>query len=320
MSHLRFTVKRFLVAIPTLFGVSVITFAMMHLAPGDPAQLLAGEYGSRGAVEDARRALHLNEPIYVQYLNWASDFLRGDFGLSWGIQPGRPNRELILGRLPVTFQLAGMAFILSVVIGIPAGIISAVYQDKLTDHFTRVAALTGVSIPNFWLGIIFIVVIGVQMDISWGVGGWVRPSEDLVESFLYLIFPAIALGTANAALIVRMMRSEMLDVLSEDYIKCARGMGVSKREVILKDATRNALVPIVTIVGLSLAGLLNGSVLIEVVFALPGLGALLIDSIYLQDFRLTQAIVMLIAVIYIAVNFVVDVTYAYLDPRIRDDS
>jgi peptide/nickel transport system permease protein len=202
-------------------------------------------------------------------------------------------------------------------IAIPAGIVSAVRQDKPADHAARIAALSGISIPDFWLGIILIMIFAVQFQFPWATGGWTPPWVDLVENLQQLFLPTITLGTAYSALIARMMRSEMLETLNQDYIRTARAMGIRSREVVLKDASKNALIPVVTVIGVGLGQLMNGAILTETVFNLPGIGKLLILAIDRRDYRVIQALILFISVVFVFANLAVDVLYAYLDPRIR---
>lgn len=318
MSLWRYVLKRLLLIVPVLFGVSVLIFGMMHLAPGGPAAVLLGPLQNEEIIREIRQNLGLNQPFYVQYWRWASSAIQGDLGNSWTVQQGTPVTTLISERLLLTFELALLSEILAVSIGIPAGIIGAVYQNRSADHLSRIGALAGISIPNFWLGIVLIMVFGVTLGFEWGIGGWVSPFDDLVSNLQNLLLPVIALGTAHAAIIQRMTRSEMLETLNQDYVRTARAMGISEREVILKDATKNALIPVVTVIGISIGGLLNGAVLTETVFNLPGLGKLLILAISRRDYRVIQALILFIACVFVFANLAVDIMYAYLNPRIRE--
>lgn len=318
MSLWRYVLKRLLLIIPVLFGVSVLIFGMMHIAPGGPAAVLLGPLQNEEIIQEIRTNLGLDQPFYVQYWRWASSAVQGDLGNSWTVQQGTPVTELISERLLLTFELAFLSELLAVSIGIPAGIIGAVYQNRSADHLSRIGALAGISIPNFWLGIVLIMVFGVTLGFEWGIGGWVSPFDDLVANLQNLILPVIALGTAHAAIIQRMTRSEMLETLNQDYVRTARAMGISERQVILKDATKNALIPVVTVIGISIGGLLNGAVLTETVFNLPGLGKLLILAISRRDYRVIQALILFIACVFVFANLAVDILYAYLNPRIRE--
>jgi len=243
--------------------------------------------------------------------------MHGDFGTSWTVKQGEPVLSLIADRLPLTLELSILSMILAVGIAIPAGIISAVKQDEAADHSARIAALAGISVPNFWLGIILIMIFAVHFSQPWGTGGWVPPWEDPVANIQNLILPTIALGTAYSALIMRMMRSEMLDTMNKDYIKTARAMGIGNREIVLKDAAKNALIPVVAVIGVGLGNLMNGAIVTETVFTLPGIGTLLITAINRRDFRVIQSLILFISVVFVFANLAVDILYAYLDPRIR---
>lgn len=314
----KYIIKRLLLAVPTLVGVSIIIFGMMYLSPGGPVDVMLGPTAaSQEMVESVRAELHLDEPLYMQYARWIGDVIQGDLGNSWTITQGTQVNELITNRLPLTTELAFLSLLLAISIGIPAGVIGAVYQDQLADHLTRIVALTGISIPNFWLGIMFIVVFAVEFQFEWAAGGWVSPLEDPVSNLQNLVLPTIALGTAVSATIARMMRSEMLDTLGADYITTARAMGVPRWRVILNDGVKNAFIPVLTVIGFALAGLMNGAVLTETVFNLPGVGKLLILAINRRDYRIVQGVVLFIAFVYVFVNILVDVLYAYFDPRIR---
>lgn len=317
MSMARFVIKRLLLVVPVLAGVSLVVFGLVHLSPGGPVRVMLGPLQSADLVTEIRAELGLDEPLYVQYLTWLWDAAHGDLGTSWTVQQGEPVLSLIASRVPLTLELSLLSMFLAVLIAIPTGIISAVRQNEAADHAARVAALTGISIPNFWLGIILIMIFAVQFSFQWGTGGWTPPWVDPVANLQQLVLPTIALGTAYSALIMRMMRSEMLDTLNKDYIKTARAMGISTREVVLKDASKNALIPVVTVIGVGLGNLMNGAIVTETVFNLPGIGQLLITAINRRDFRVIQALILFISVVFVFANLAVDILYAYLDPRIR---
>ncbi|EMA08211.1 MULTISPECIES: ABC transporter permease [Haloferax] len=315
----RFVLKRLLLSIPVLLGVSVVVFALVHLAPGGPVRVMLGPLSNEELVRQIRLEMGLNRPLYVQYGMWVFDALQGDFGVSWTVQQGTPVTDIIVERIPLTVELSILSMITAVLIAIPAGIISAVRKDKPADHAARIAALSGISIPDFWLGIILIMIFAVQFSFPWATGGWTPPWVDPVANLQQLFLPVITLGTAYSALIARMMRSEMLDTLSQDYVKTARAMGIGAREIVLKDASKNALIPVVTVIGVGLGQLMNGAILTETVFNLPGIGKLLILAIDRRDYRIIQALILFIASVFVFANLAVDVLYAYLDPRIRHD-
>lgn len=321
---LKYLAKRLLLSIPTFIGVSIIIFMMVHLAPGGPVDVILGsQIATEEMVEQIRAEFNLDQPLYIQYIDWATSAIQGDLGESLTVTGGTQVSTLIIGRLPVTIELTIFSLLLAITIGIPAGIISAVYQDQIADHAMRITALTGISIPNFWLGIMLIVLFAVQLQQPWAAGGWVPLSDGIADNLLHILFPIIALGTAISALIARMMRSEMLDTLNQDYIRTARAMGIGKWEIILKDAAKNAFIPVLTVIGFAIGGLMNGAVLTETVFSLPGIGTLLILAIDRRDYRVIQGIILFISFIFVFANIFVDVLYAYLDPRItssRGDS
>lgn len=298
--------RRLLQAIPVIFGVLVITFAVTRLTPGDPAEIMAGLEASPEAVESIRVALGLDKPIVTQFVIYVRDISRGDLGRSFFL--GRDVTELIGEALPRTAQLALVALAFTALIGIPTGIMSAVRKDTWIDGAARGIALVGVSIPPFFAGLLAILVFSyyVRWFPSFGSGTW-----------KHLVLPGFTLGLFSAGLVMRLTRSAMLDVLSEDYVRTARAKGLSERTTLYVHALRNASIPIVTVIGLQLGGLLSGTVLTETVFSYPGIGRLLARSIFERDYPVVQGLILLIAMIYVAVNLLVDVVYSVIDPRIR---
>lgn len=309
----RYALKRVIHLFPVLFGVSVITFMFIHLAPGGPAYTLLGPEATPERVAEFRAEHGLDEPLYHQYAVWIVDILQLKLGQS--IIQGMPVKTLIINKLPVSASLAVGSLLVSLCISIPAGIISAVERDEWPDTIARTFAFWGVSMPNFWLGILLILFVSVQLDLL-PIYGYVSPSTSVVGWVKHLILPSITLGTALAAIVTRIMRSSMLETLNEDYLKTARAKGVGERDIIVKHALRNALIPVTTIVGLQLGFLLGGSVIIEVVFALPGMGQLVVNSIFSRDFPVVQGAVLVYALIFVLVNLGVDFLYAVIDPRI----
>ncbi len=301
----RFLVRRFLIAIVTVFAVSLLIFIMSR-ATGDPRVLLLDDYST---IEDWDRLgveLGLDKPYYQQYGIFLRDAFKGEFGES--IQQGRPAMHIILERLPATLQLGLASFGLALLIGIPLGILSAVKRGTLIDHFGRTVALIGQSAPPFWLGIMLMFFFAVKL-------GWVPPfGRDEPRS---IILPAITLGWFYAAANLRLIRSAMLDVLDSEYIKLARAKGVSTNGVILKHAFRNALIPPLTFAGVTLGALVTGSLVVETVFAWPGLGKLAVDALFGLDYALLQGVVIVFTLLYVGASFLTDVLYAYIDPRIR---
>ena len=308
---LKYIVRRLAMLVIVAIGVTLVTFTMMHLAPGDPAELMAiARYGlenlSEEDIERIRVAEGLDDPIFIQYLRWLGHTATGDLGRS--LVTGDPVQEEILLKLPTTFQLALAALVVSLLVAIPAGIISAIKQHSPLDYLTMTGALLGVSMPNFWLGLLLILFFAVKL--GWfpvyGYGG-----------LSHMILPAITLGTGMAAITTRMTRSSMLNVLRQDYITAARSKGLSEGQLISSHALKNSFIPVITIVGLQIGHLLEGTVIVESIFAWPGLGKLLVDSIFARDFSMIQGCVLLFAVLFVLVNLLVDISYVYLDPRIR---
>lgn len=293
-----------------LLCVSMITFSLMHFVPGDPAEIIAerkyGENVTTETVELVKKEMGLDRPIFVQYFRWVAGLFQGDFGNSF--RSGRPVWNEIMVRLPATAELALAAMLISLIIAIPVGILSAVKQYSMMDSIGMVGAMLGVSMPNFWLGLLLILVFSVHF-------GWL-PVFGRGE-ITHLILPALTLGTGIAAVTTRLTRSSLLEILKQDYIRTARSKGLVERAVINRHALKNALIPVVTVVGLQFGALLEGAVVVEVIFAWPGLGRLLVDSIFARDFPVIQGCVFFIAVMYVIVNLLVDISYAWLDPRIR---
>lgn len=301
----RFLLRRFLISIVTVLVVSVMIFGMSR-AVGDPRVLLLDDYSTKDDWDRLGRELGLDKPYYEQYGIFVKEALKGEFGES--IQQGRPAMHIILERLPATIQLGVAAFVLSLIVGVPLGILSAVKRGSLLDQFSRVIALIGQSAPPFWLGIMLMFFFAVQLD-------WLPPFGR--EGPKSVILPAITLGWFYAAANLRLIRSAMLDVLDSEYIKLARAKGVSSRSIIMKHAFRNALIPPLTFAGVTLGALVTGSLVTETVFAWPGLGKLAVDSLFGLDYPLLQGVVIIFTLMYVGASFLVDVLYAYIDPRIR---
>src|SRR6184192_2822847 len=300
--------------IPTLFFVSVLIFGLQQLLPGDPAIALAGEERDPEVVAFLRAKFHLDEPLPVRYWYWAKGVVHGDLGDSVRIQ--KPVSELIVEKLPVTIQLAAMAILIALVIGISAGVISAVKKDTWWDYAANVFALWGLSTPNFWLGILLILLFAVQL--GWlPASGYVSPFEDLKANLAAMIMPAFVLGNAIAAVLMRHTRSAMLQVLSSDYVRTARAKGLPETGVVLKHALRNALIPVITLGALELGTLLSGAVLTEQVFTIPGFGKLIVDAVFNRDYSVVQGVVLFTATAYIVLNLIADVAYVLVNPRIR---
>jgi peptide/nickel transport system permease protein len=311
---LTFLGNRLLQLIPTLFFVSVIIFSLQQLLPGDPATIMAGEERDPAVIEQIRRQYRLDQPIPIQYFYWVKGVLTGDLGESMRIK--KPVRELILEKLPVTMQLAAMAIVIALTIGVSAGIVSAVKKGTLWDYAANVFALWGLSTPNFWLGIMMIFLFSVEL--GWlPASGYVPLTEDWRQSLASTIMPAFVLGNAIAAVLMRHTRSAMLQALGSDYVRTARAKGLFERSVVLKHAMRNALTPVITLGALELGTLLSGAVLTEQIFTIPGFGKLIVDAVFNRDYAVVQGVVLVTATIYIALNLIADVAYVLVNPRLR---
>ncbi len=311
---LSYIIRRLAIAVPTLILVSIFVFTLQKLLPGDPALIMAGEDRDPASIEFIREKYHLNEPILTQYTYWVKGLLQGDMGVS--LRTNQPVLALIGDKLPVTIQLAAMALIIAFVIGVPAGILSAVKKGTVIDWTANIVALSGLSIPNFWLGIMLILLVSVQL--GWlPASGYESPFVDPLRSLETMIMPAFVLGTALAATLMRHTRSAMLGVLKADYVRTARAKGVRELPVILKHAFRNALLPVVTLSALLFGELLGGAVLTEQIFTIPGFGKLIVDAVFTRDYAVVQGVVLCAAAGVILVNLVADVLYFVVNPRMR---
>jgi len=313
---LPYLLRRLATMVPVLLVVSVVVFSLIHLTQGDPVAIMLREESDPATAAALRAALGLDRPLPVQYLTWLGRAARGELGRS--IRTNQPVTQAILERLPVTLTLAAAATLLALAVALPAGIVSAVRRNSLADVAGTVAALSGVSLPNFWLAILLIFVFSVTL--GWLPPlGWVSPVRDPWGGLRSLVLPAVTLGTAMAAVVMRMTRSSLLEVLQLEFVRTARAKGLREGRVVLRHALRNALIPVVTVVGLQAGALLGGAIITESVFALPGVGRLLVDAIFQRDFPLVQGVVLFLALNFLLVNLVVDLAYAVLDPRIRYD-
>lgn len=313
---LAFIGRRLLIAIPTIILISVFVFTLQKLLPGDPVLVMAGEERDPEVLAYLREQYRLNDPIIVQYFTWIGNALRGDLGISLRTQ--QPVLELIGQKLPVTIQLATMALIIAILIGVPAGVLSAYKKGTWIDWVANVVALSGLSVPNFWLGIMMILLISVKL--GWLPASGYQPfSDDPLGSIRTMLMPAFVLGTGIAATLMRHTRSAMLSVLSSDYIRTARAKGLAERVVLVKHALRNALVPIVTVTTLLFGELLAGAVLTEQIFTIPGFGKLVVDAVFNRDYAVVQGIVLCTGVAFIFMNILADVAYRILNPRMRDE-
>ena len=311
---IEFLLRRVAQILPTLLFVSMLIFGLQQLLPGDPAKILAGEEQDPTVIAYLRAKLHLDEPLPVRYAYWVGGVLQGDLGES--VRTQQPVLELVLQKLPVTLQLATMAMTIALVIGIPAGIASAVGRGTVWDTVANVFALWGISTPNFWLGILLILLFSVQL--GWlPASGYVSPFEDLGANLASMIMPAFVLGNAIAGVLMRHTRSAMLQVLSSDYVRTARAKGLREPAVVLKHALRNALTPVITLGALELGTLLSGAVLTEQVFTIPGFGKLIVDSVFNRDYAVVQGVVLVTATAYITLNLLADLAYFLANPRLR---
>ncbi len=330
----KYIARRLIEAIPVVIGVSVLVFMLLHLIPGDPAIAILGERATPENVDAMRERLGLNKPLYEQYFIWAGKMLRGDLGNT--VRGNIPVDSEITQRFPATIELAVAALLIAVIVGVPIGILSAIKRNSIVDTISMFLALFGVSIPIFVLGLLLIFLIGVEMDLLPFVGrlgsnvsidritglytvdalitgNW----DGFREAVRHLILPSVTLATVPLAIIARITRSAMLEVLNQDYIRTARAKGLRAHTVIMRHAFRNAMLPVVTIIGLQLGRLLSGAVLTETIYSWPGVGKWLFDSIVARDYPIVQSMTLIIALIFIAVNLLVDLLYAVIDPRIR---
>jgi peptide/nickel transport system permease protein len=331
---MRYLLRRLVLIVPVLFGVSVIVFTVMHVIPGDPVRLMfAGTGATEEQVQAMRHALGLDRPLPVQYVNYVSKAIRGDLGQS--IHFKQPVLELILERMPATIELTLASFIIALAVAFPIGVLSALKRYTFIDHIVMTGATLGISLPTFWIGILLIMLVAVNMGwlpgfgrIDYGVHlqritGFLlidslltRNIPALKDALAHLILPALALGTATATFSTRLIRSSMLEVISQDYVVTARAKGLRERMVITRHVLRNALIPVVTLIGVQMGSLLGGAVVTETIFAWPGIGRLVIQAIYNRDFLLVQGVVLFFALIRVTINLLTDVLYVWIDPRI----
>ncbi len=313
---LRFVVARFLATIPVLIGVSLVVFLAMKIIPGDAAEVLAGPQATKEQVELIRQSLGLNRPLYVQYVTWLSRAVRGDLGRS--IQLAAPVTEMVLDRLKNTLVLALASALLAVAIGVPVGILSATHQSSFVDRASVVLALFGNSMPTFWLGLVLILILSLHFRLFPSNGMYsLRGPAGIPDLLRHLTLPALTLCGVPAAVLARLTRSSLLEALNDDHVRTARAKGLTEARVVVHHALRNALLPVVTLMGIQVGYLLGGSILVETVFSWPGLGLQLYDAIGARDLPLVQGGVLLVATVFVFINLFVDVLYAVLDPRIR---
>lgn len=303
---LRFLARRLVLTIPVLLGVATLVFSLIHLIPGDPARAMLGESAAQADVDQLRERLGLNRPLIEQYGIYLSGLLQGDLGQS--LRTGQPVTSQILDRMPATIELAGASMLVALIVALPLGIVAAVWRGTVIDHAATTIALSGISIPNFWLGPLLALIFAIEL-------GWLPVSGRGTPA--HVVLPAISLGAALAAILARMSRATLLEELREPYVQAARARGVSKARAVLRHAFRNSLIPVVTLIGLQFGAVLTGAVITETVFAWPGVGRLLVQSIGFRDYPIVQGCILLIAVTYVAMNLLTDLFYGVLDPRIR---
>ena len=309
-----FIVRRLLQTVVVLFVVSFIAFLLLHLIPGDPVVTMLGQEASQEQVDALRKELGLNRPFIVQYVNWLANVVRGDFGKS--IIYRENVTDLILSRLPITFHLGLIALVLSTCVSIPAGVISAVRRGGLLDSFISVSANLGMAVPLFWLGILGVYFFSLKLD--WlPVQGYTSPFSDFWMNTKQIIMPSVCLAVVPLASLTRQTRSSMLEVVRQDYIRTARSKGLKERTIITGHALKNAIIPVITLLGIQLRNLVGGSVLVETVFNIPGIGRLMVRAVFDKDFLIVQGCIVMIALVVALANLLVDISYGYVDPRIR---
>jgi len=309
-----YVARRLVVLVPTLFIVSILIFGLQQLLPGDPAMALAGEEHDPGAVAAIRAKYHLDRPLVVQYGIWIGNVVRGDFGQS--LRNRIPVSELLASKLPVTVELAVCSMAIALVIGVPAGILSAARKGRAIDVVANFVALSGLSVPHFWLGIMLILLFAVRL--GWlPASGYVPPWENLRLNLTTILLPSFVLGTGVAGVMMRHTRSAMLETLGADYVRTARAKSVSERMVVVKHALRNALIPVITLGAIEFGRLLSGAVLTEQIFAIPGFGKLLVDGVFNRDYAVVQGVVLVSATLFVLLNLLADVLYFLANPRLR---
>lgn len=303
---LKYLIRRLILMIPVVIGMTIIVFLILHLAPGDPVDLIVGPNVTPEVYESIRRKLGLDQPLIIQYLRFMKSVVKGDLGVS--ILQERPVIELILERLPVTLQIGFAGFLITFVIAIPTGVLAAVNRNTIIDYSCMTGAMLGISLPTFWFGLLLMYFFAYKMRL-FPISGY--------GSLKHLILPAFALGLTNAAITARMVRSSMLEVLKQDYIRTARSKGLAERVVIYQHALKNAMIPIITLMGLRLGWIIGGSVMLEIVFSIPGLGRLMVESILSRDYPVVQGSMIVLTSSIILANILADILYAVVDPRIR---
>ena len=310
----RHILARLIALVPLLIALSIASFALVHVIPGDPALVMLGGEGTPQQAAELRKQLGLDRPLPVRYWEWLSRVVRGDLGESL-YNKTRVVDELIW-RFPTTLALVSLSFLISILIGVPAGLLSAVYRNTWIDHAARVLTLLSLSMPSFWLGLMLIILFSLKLNLL-PIVGYTSVVTDPWNGLRFLILPSCALGTYLTALLARLVRSSVLEVLGQEYIRTARAKGLHERVVLFRHALRNALIPAVTVMGINMGILLGGSAVIETLFILPGVGQLVITALYNRDLPVIQGLILYISVLYVLINLVVDLLYTYLDPRLR---
>lgn len=306
--------KKILTAIPVLLVVSIVLFLLLNVMPGDAADSMSNMDATAEEIAVLRESLGLNDPMYIQYLRWLKNVVKGDFGIS--LLNGASVTEKVMTRLPVTLELTILAMIVAVAIALPMGVLSATHRNGVLDAIASFISMIGVAVPHFWLAMMMIIVFSVNLH--WlPASGFTPMSEDLAKNLVKMIMPAFSVGLGFAATVMRQTRSNMIDVLSTDYISTARAKGMSKRVVVWKHGVRNALIPVVTVIGMQTGRLFGGAIVVETLFGLPGLGTAIVQSIFSRDYQMTMGCVMMVAVIIILINTLVDILYVVIDPRVR---
>jgi peptide/nickel transport system permease protein len=315
----RYLFRRLGLLVPTLLGISLLVFVLMRLVPGDVVQVMLGTEAQLTPEQRATlyRLFGLDAPVHVQYLRWLGDLLRGNLGVS--LRTAEPVTAVIVGRLPITVELAVGAALLSWVLAVPLGVLAAMRRRGVLDALAHVVGLVGLSVPNFWLATMLLLITSLYL--RWQPAGaeWTSPFRDPVTNAQQMLLPVLSLSAALVAVVMRMTRSAMLEVLGQDYIRTARAKGVGEAGIIARHASKNAAIPVVTVMGVQVGYLLGGAVVVELIFGLPGIGWMILNGIYQRDYPLVQGGVLFVAVVFVLVNLLVDLTYAYLDPRIRYD-
>ena len=311
---LEFLLRRAFISAITLVLISVIVFAGVRAIPGDPARVLAGAEADEAGLDEIREKYGLNDSLLVQYFRWVGHALRGDLGVS--IRTRQSVASTVAGKLPITIELSILSIVVALAIAIPAGVVAAVKRNTTWDVLMSGLSLGGVSVPNFWLGIMLILLVSVRL--GWlPASGYVPPWEDLVDNLRRMLMPAFVLGTGLAAVLMRQTRNAMIEVLSADYIRTARAKGLAQRAVVVRHALRNSLIPVVTILGLQMGALMSGAVVTEQIFVVPGFGRLIVEAVFTRDYPLVQGVVLITASSYVLINLLVDISYSVLNPRIR---